>query len=184
MGCVAVRRIVVLFRRVVLVVSLSRVPVVASSLSSRGSFVVRWLVLVVGVSRWWWLFSCVVVAVSVCGRPFLFVLRRPSSFEGWCSSWGVRRCLSGRVRCWAVVATRRVSGCCWRWASHCWLLSCDHCRSCCLLVSEVGWVRLRGECSPIDNERQIHRSSSGCHVAVSDVATRRRTTNPSFVVDR
>ena len=61
----------------------------------------------VGVSRWWWLFSCVVVAISVCGRPFLFVLRRPSSFEGWCSSWGVRRCLSGRVRCWAVVATGR-----------------------------------------------------------------------------
>ena len=55
LGCVAVRRIVVLFRRVVLVVSLSRVPVIASSLSSRGSFVVRWLVLVVGVSRWWWL---------------------------------------------------------------------------------------------------------------------------------
>ena len=107
LGCVAVRRIVVLFRRVVLIISLSRVPVVASSLSLRGSFVVRWLVLVVGVSRWRWLFSCVVVAVSVCGCPFLFILRRLSSFEGWCSSWGVRRCLSGHVRCWAVVATRR-----------------------------------------------------------------------------
>ena len=38
------------------------------------------------------------------------------------------------------------------------------------MVSEVGWVRLRGECSLIDDERRIHRSSSGCHVADSDVA--------------
>ena len=67
LGLVAVRRIVVQFRHIVLVVSSSRVPVVASSLSLRGSFVFRWLVLVVGVSRWWWLFSCVVVTVSVCG---------------------------------------------------------------------------------------------------------------------
>ena len=65
LGRVAVRRIVVLFSCIVLVVSLLRVPIVASSLSSRGSFVVWWLVLVVGISRWWWLFSCVVVAVSV-----------------------------------------------------------------------------------------------------------------------
>ena len=67
LGLVAIRRIVVLFRRVLLVVSSSHVPVVVSSLSLRGSFVFRWPVLVVGVSRWWWLFSCVVVTVSVCG---------------------------------------------------------------------------------------------------------------------
>ena len=104
-GLVAVGHIVVLYRRVVLVVSSSHVPVVASSLSLRGSFV--WLVLVVGVSRWWRWFSCVVVAISVCGRPFVFVLGRPSSFEWSCLFWGVRRCLSGRVRCWVVVATGR-----------------------------------------------------------------------------
>ena len=48
-----------------------------------------------------------VVAVSVCGRPFMFVLRRPSLFEWSCSFWGVRRCLSGLVRCWADMATGR-----------------------------------------------------------------------------
>ena len=53
LGLVAIRRIVVLFHRVVLIVLSSHVPVIASSLSLRGSFVVRWLVLVVGVSRWW-----------------------------------------------------------------------------------------------------------------------------------
>ena len=105
LGLVAVGCIIVLFRHVILLVSSSRVPVVASLLSLRGSFV--WLVLVVGVSRWWRWFSCVVVAVSVCGRPFVFVLGRPSSFEWSCSFWGVRRCLSSHVRCWAVVATGR-----------------------------------------------------------------------------
>ena len=107
LGLVAVRCIVVLFHRIVLIVSLSCVPVVASSLSLCGLFVVRWLALVVGVSRWWLLFSYVVVAVSVCGRPFVFILRRLSSFEWLYSFWGIHRCLSGRVHCWVVMATRR-----------------------------------------------------------------------------
>ena len=119
LGLIAIRRIVVLFRRVVLVVSLSRVPVVASLLSSRGLFVVQWLVLVVGISRWWWLFLCVVVAVSVCGCPFVFVLRHPSSFEWSCSFLGVHRCLGGHVHCLGGRGNQAVSGCCWRWASHC-----------------------------------------------------------------
>ena len=38
------------------------------------------------------------------------------------------------------------------------------------MVSEVGWVRLRAECSPINDERWIRHSSSGCHVADSDMA--------------
>ena len=67
LGLVAIRCIVVLFRHVILVSSSSCVPVITSSLSLHGSFVFRWLVLVVGVSRWWWLFSCVVVTISVCG---------------------------------------------------------------------------------------------------------------------
>ena len=107
LGLVAIRCTVVLFHHVVLIVSSSRVPVVTSSLSLHGSFIVWWLVLVVGVSRWWRLFSCVGVAVSVCGHPFIFILRCLSSFEWSCSFWGVHRCLSSHVRCWAVVATRR-----------------------------------------------------------------------------
>ena len=146
LGLVAVGRIIVLFRRVILIVSSSCVPVVASSLSLHGSFMFRWLVLVVGVSRWWRWFSCVVVAVSVCGHLFVFVLGHPSLFEWLCSFWGVRHCLSSCVHCWAVL------GCCWCWASHCWPLSCDRCRSHCLLVCEVGWVRLRGECSPVNDK--------------------------------
>ena len=61
--------------------------------------------LVVGISRWWWLFSCMVVAVSVCGRPFMFILRHLLSFEWLCLFWGIHCCLSGHVHCWAVVAT-------------------------------------------------------------------------------
>ena len=52
------------------------------SLCHSQSFIIWWLV--VGVSGW--RFSCIVVAVSVCGHPFIFTLGCLLSF-GWLSSF-------------------------------------------------------------------------------------------------
>ena len=169
LGLVVVRRrVVVLFRRVVLAVSSSRVPVDVSSLSR--CFCVGRTLLCGKRLR-------VVVVVFVCGggrfcmgvrsRYFgvLLVLwavvlacGRSSSLYG--RSWqlgGGGLSLALGVSPLAVVAAVVV-----------WPLSCVVVRSSVGVL--VGLVGLGLGCSPIDDERRFRRSSFGCHVADSDVA--------------